>query len=114
MERRVAFGELFKLGDTPEATMQKVLDLQASHHAEDQTTETVRYKQNLKAQRLWFIHLVSCPSMCQSSWHNMRRGLREGSPEVLMLTVVFHRLSDAAFKYRKISLLLLPTNTLLA
>ena len=59
MERRLAFEELFKLGDTPQVTIQKVLDLQASHHAEDQTIGMTRYEQNLNAHRLYFIYLVS-------------------------------------------------------
>lgn len=59
MERRIALVQLFKLGDTPEVTMQKVLDLQWSHHTEDQKIGLDRYKENLDAIRLFFIYLVS-------------------------------------------------------
>jgi len=60
VERRIAFEQLFKLGDTPQVTMQNVLKLQASHYTEDQNIGMDRYKQNLHADRLFFIYLVSC------------------------------------------------------
>lgn len=70
MERRAAFKQLFELGDPVEETMRKVLDLQASFHAEDhsltgrdfhdrkQGLALKRYKEDITIQRRYFEFLV--------------------------------------------------------